>query len=114
MTLLMPLIIGVVLGGIVALVVSALRASATAGTPAAIRSSRARSLGVREITSGGRVQYWAGFRFADGHEREFLTTASQAAVIVRGQSGTVHYAGDRLTGWVPELDSGPTDIYRSY
>lgn len=110
----MVVVVGVILGGIVALVVSGLRTSPAIRAPGSVQAVRAQSLGVREITSGGAVQCWAGFRFADGHEREFLTTSAQAAVIVRGQWGTVHHAGDRLTGWVPELDSGPTDVYRSY
>lgn len=78
-----------------------------------VRSAAAQVLGVRELTAGGATQYWVNLRFADGHQRELLATESQAEVLFRGQSGTVHWVGDRLTGFVPQLSGGPQDKHRS-
>lgn len=78
-----------------------------------ILSAHAQVIAKREVTSDGGTQHWVEFRLADGNQRELLTTASQAEVIWRGQSGTVHWAGDRLTGWVPELGAAPRDVHRS-
>lgn len=83
------------------------------GAPAEIGAAHAQVLGVRELTAGGRVQHWVAFRFNDGHQRELLATASQADVIFRGQQGMAHFAGDRLTGWVPELGGGTRDLFSS-
>jgi len=76
-------------------------------------SAPAQVLAVREISSGGGQQHWVKMQFGDGHQRELMATASQAEVMVRGQQGTVHWTGDRLTGWTPEVGRGPQDVYRS-
>lgn len=102
------------LGGVIlAVVVVVGRATTRAAVPGEVTAARAQVLGVREITQEGRTQHWVAFRFLDGHQRELLATPSQADVIFRGQSGTVHFAGDRLTGWVPELGGGVHDTHRS-
>lgn len=98
---------------VLAVIVLVLRAAGNARNPVAVSAARAQVLGVREVTSGTGVQHWVAFRFADAHQRELMATPSQAAVIFRGQAGVVHFAGDRLTGWVPELGPGPQDSHRS-
>lgn len=80
--------------------------------PISIQASHVQVIGVREIPVGDRTQHWVELQFTDGHTREFLATPSQADVIFRGQSGQAHFAGDRLTGWVPEI-GGIQDSYRS-
>lgn len=110
--LLLFLLAAVVLavGGVVAVMLVIKRSRGQAN---AVLAAPAEVLGVREVTAGGRPQHWVGVRFLDGSQRELLATASQARVIYRGQSGIVHYAGDRLTGWVPELKGGPQDSHHS-
>lgn len=103
--------VAVVIVGVVIAVLLIARSRGSAG-PVAVQSALVSVVGVREITVGDGVQHWVGLRFTDGYEREFLATASQAAVIVRGQTGTAHFAGDRLTGWVPEI-GGLQDSHRS-
>lgn len=102
---------GLVVAGIIASYF--VRAVGSANSPAAVTASRAQVLGTRELTTGGATQHWISFRFPDGHQRELLATPSQADVIFRGQEGVVHFAGDRLTGWVPELGGEIRDTHRA-
>jgi hypothetical protein len=89
------------------------RASRGTGSTGGVLSAPAQVLAVREISSGGGQQHWVKMQFGDGHQRELMATASQAEVMVRGQQGTVHWTGDRLTGGTPEVGRGPQDVYRS-
>ena len=107
------LVIVVTVVALVILAVVALLMKMNPGAPAEIVAARAQVLGVRELTTGGRAQHWVAFRFDDGHQRELLATPGQADVIFRGQQGVVHFAGDRLTGWVPELGGGIQDLHSS-
>lgn len=102
----------VVLGGIGVAVLLVLTAS-RAKNPAQITSMPARVLGQREITAGGGVQHWVSFRLSDGREVELQATPSQAYVVYPGQDGTLHFAGERVTGWVPALAGGPKDSHSS-
>ncbi len=111
-TIMMYLLLVVV--GLAVLAVVALVAKVADGNaPSEIESAHAQVLGVREIAASGATQHWIAFRFSDGHQRELLATPSQADVIFRGQQGVVHFAGDRLTGWVPELGGGVQDLHSS-
>lgn len=112
LVLLVFVAIAFIIVGVVLAVAFAVGRTRSATTPDAVQSALVSVVGVREITVGDRTQHWVGLRFTDGHEREFLATASQARVIVRGRSGTAHFAGDRLTGWVPEI-GGIQDSHRS-
>ena len=76
-------------------------------------SMPAQVLGQREITAGGGVQHWVSFRLSDGREVELQATPSQAYVVYPGQDGTLHFAGERVTGWVPALAGGPKDSHSS-
>ncbi|MDI9628001.1 MAG: hypothetical protein QM286_05590 [Acidobacteriota bacterium] len=102
-------VVGLAILGVVALVLRV----ADGNAPSEIESAHAQVLGVREIAVSGATQHWVAFRFSDGHQRELLATPSQADVIFRGQQGVVHFAGDRLTGWVPKLGGGVQDLHSS-
>lgn len=102
----------VVLGGIGVAVALGLAASRAKG-PGQVTSMPANVLGQRQVTVGGGVQHWVSFRLSNGHQVELQATPSQAYVTYPGQSGMVHFAGDRLTGWVPELAGGPKDTHSS-
>ena len=85
---------------------------ADGNAPPEINRRTPKCWGARDRPSGA-TQHWIAFRFSDGHQRELLATPSQADVIFRGQQGVVHFAGDRLTGWIPELDGGVQDLHSS-
>lgn len=113
MTFLLILLGGIVVLGGIGVAVAMLVAGSRNKGPGQITAMPGQVVGAREITAGGGVQHWITFRLSDGRELELQATPSQAYVVYNGQSGMVHYAGDKLTGWVPELAGGPKDSHSS-
>lgn len=66
---------------------------------------------VVEVAVDADGNHRASIDLADGTRQVFLVTESQAAVLGVGAAGTVHFAGDRLTGWVPQ--GTPIDRHQS-
>lgn len=78
------------------------------------RAGSAMVLSKKQLMLGGRPATRVVFQLTQGGMLDLLVTSSQAEKITRGEYGVVHWAGDRCTGWVPELGSAePDDSHRA-
>ena len=82
------------------------------GMPHSVIAASAKVTDIRALGTGQSSQQLVTFELVDGRRLELLATLGLANQVRLGQHGTVHWAGDRVTGWVPEL-GGPQDSHRS-
>ena len=83
----------------VLVVVLVVRAVLRNPEPAGVQAIEGR---VVDVTIDADGNHRASIDLVDGNRQVFLVTESQAAALAVGAVGTVHFAGDRLTGWVPQ------------
>lgn len=100
-----------IIAAAISLVIIASR-RANPGQAYSVISASGRIADIRALGTGAGSQQLVIFELDDGRRLELLATNSLASSVLLGQHGTVHWAGDRVTGWVPEL-GGPRDSHRS-
>ena len=86
--------------------------SAKKGAIAGITSAQGTVRDVRELEMETGRAFIVTIETDPGVTLELQTTPTQARVIYPGQSGTVHFAERRLTGWVPAV-GGVQDSFTS-